>query len=77
MHARTEEWWSEPSAIYADCTDKVVSIRSVSFNHVPREVNQVSHVLASQCFSTELSCNWIDESSSFISDKLVNDVTII
>jgi hypothetical protein len=32
-------WWNELSAIYADCTDIVVSIGCVSFGHIMREAN--------------------------------------
>jgi hypothetical protein len=35
-------WWSEASAVYANCVDISIAIGSVSFKHCPREVNKVA-----------------------------------
>jgi hypothetical protein len=72
-----EAWWSEPSAIYANCVDMTTNIGEVDFYYVSREVNKVAHELAKDCFSRKILCNWIDEPPRFILDKLLNDVTIL
>jgi ribonuclease HI len=72
-----EAWWSESSAIFADCIDQVASIGTVSFAHCPREANKVAHGLAQECFSSKVSCNWVDEPPQFILDAILNDVTIL
>jgi hypothetical protein len=48
---------------------------NVTFKHCPREGNEVAHDLARECFSNKFFYNWVDESSSFILSKLLNDVT--
>jgi hypothetical protein len=63
--------------VYADCIDLVASIGSVSFIHCLRKVNSVAHCLAKECFSSKVSCNWVDEPSNFILDAILNDVTIL
>jgi hypothetical protein len=72
-----EAWWSESSAIFADCIDQVASIGTVSFAHCPREANKVAPGLAQECFSSKVSCNWVDEPPQFILDAILNDVTIL
>jgi hypothetical protein len=70
-----EHWWTDPTAIYADCIDLASSIGSVCFKHCLREANQTAHELARDSFPSKSSCNWDDEPPSFILNCLVNDVT--
>jgi hypothetical protein len=49
-----EAWWSEPSAIYADCVDMTTIIGEVVFWHGSREVNKVAHELANDCYSRKI-----------------------
>jgi ribonuclease HI len=70
-------WWSESSAIYADCVDMASTFESISFNHIPREANKVADDLAKFSFLNSLSCNWVDEPPSFILNNLIGDVTIV
>jgi hypothetical protein len=70
-----EMWWGESSAIFADCVDLASLIGNVIFKYCPREANKVAHELARFCFSSRSSCNWVDESPSFLLEKLINDVT--
>jgi ribonuclease HI len=73
----TEPWWGESSAIFADCVDLASLVGNVTFQHCPREANEVAHELAMECFSSKISCNWVDEPPSFILCKLLNDVTVL
>jgi hypothetical protein len=52
-----------------------VLIGNASFKHCPREANEVAHVLARECFASKLFCNWVDEPTGFLMEKLINDVT--
>jgi ribonuclease HI len=70
-----EVWWGEASAIFADCVDLASLIGSVTFQHCPREANEVAHVLARECFSTKVSCNWDSDPPRFLLNSLINDVT--
>jgi hypothetical protein len=69
-----EAWWGESAAIYADCVDIAVTIRSVFYLHCMREANKVAHSLARKSFSKKIYCNWVDEPPDFILDELLNDV---
>jgi ribonuclease HI len=47
-----ERWWTESSAIYADCVDLMTTmIGEVMFKFCPREANKVSHDLARDAYS--------------------------
>jgi ribonuclease HI len=70
-------WWNELSAIYADCTDIVVSIGCVTFGHIMREANEVAHELAKYSHSNRVSCSWSGDPPSFILDRIINDVTVL
>jgi hypothetical protein len=70
-------WWSEASAVYADCVDLSTAIGSVSFKHCPREANKVAHEIAKSCFSSGISCNWDDEPPSFLLNFLIDDVSFV
>ena len=78
IHSRcgVSRWWNNSSSIYADCVDLASSVGSVSFQHCPREANEVAHELARNSLINNLSCIWDDDPPSFILGKLVNDVTI-
>jgi hypothetical protein len=56
-----DAWWGESLAIFVDCADLTSLIDQASFKHCPREANGVAHEIASSCFSTKVSCNWVDE----------------
>jgi ribonuclease HI len=56
-----DSWWSESSAIFADCVDMVVSIGRVTFSHISRDANQVAHSIVRESFLHNLSCTWVDE----------------
>jgi hypothetical protein len=47
---RSDRWWSESSAILADCVDLASSIGSVSYQFCPREAIQVADDIASFAF---------------------------
>jgi ribonuclease HI len=72
-----DSWWSESSAIFADCVDMAVSIGRVNFSHISRDANQVAHTLARESSLHNISCTWVDEPPSFLLDKLLGDVTLI
>jgi hypothetical protein len=46
-----EWWWSESSAIFADCVYTVSSIGSVAFIHCLSQADQVTHEIARFYFS--------------------------
>jgi ribonuclease HI len=50
-------------------------IDKVSFQHCPREANEVAHELARDSFSSMNTYNWVDEPPSFRLSHLINDVT--
>uniref|UniRef100_A0ACD5XCW7 Uncharacterized protein n=1 Tax=Avena sativa TaxID=4498 RepID=A0ACD5XCW7_AVESA len=70
-----EAWWCESSAVLADCIDEASMVINVVFQHCPREANRIAHELARSCFSSMISCNWVDDPPSFILESLVNDVS--
>jgi ribonuclease HI len=72
-----DRWWSEESAVFADCVDLSSSIGEVSFKHCPREANGVAHELARVAFESSSSGFWEGEPPNFIVSHLVNDVTIL
>jgi ribonuclease HI len=70
-------WWGQSSAIFADCVDLAALIGGVQFQYCPREANEAAHDLVRACFSSKVSCNWVDEPPDFILGRLLNDVTIL
>jgi ribonuclease HI len=72
-----DRWWSEATAVFADCVDLVTTIGDVSFNYCPREANKVAHELARASFTNANSCNWDDEPPRFLLPFLLDDVTIL
>jgi ribonuclease HI len=72
-----DRWWSEESAVFADCVDLASSIGVVSFRHCPRDANEVAHVLARAAFDSGSSGFWEGEPPEVIVSHLVNDVTIL
>jgi ribonuclease HI len=73
----TEAWWGESAAILADCVDLASLLNSVSFQHCPREANEVAHDLARDSFASKNSSSWVDKPPDFIICKLLNDVTVL
>jgi hypothetical protein len=72
-----EAWWGESPTIFADWVDLRAFNDNISFKHCPIEANEVAHEIASFCFSSRSSCNWVDEPFSFLLPKLINDVTVL
>jgi hypothetical protein len=50
-----KEVWSPHSAILADCFQKASLMSEVSFQHCPREANQLAHELARHAFTSKES----------------------
>jgi ribonuclease HI len=71
-----DRWWSEETAIFADCIDLAASIGDVSFKHCPRNTNVVTHEIARFGFDSKISCTWDDEPPSFLLSSIINDVTV-
>jgi ribonuclease HI len=72
-----ERFWNEATAIYADIVTQAGYIGNVEFKKCGRDMNKVAHEIAWECFSTRLSCNWVDEPPSFLAQALLDDVTIV
>ena len=51
-----------------------MEIGTVQFARYYREANGVAHDIAKHSYENHLSCNWADESPSFIHESLVNDI---
>jgi hypothetical protein len=45
-------------AIYVDIINQVDNIGKVEFTHYSRETNMVAHIIARNCFTDKISCNW-------------------
>ena len=71
-----ERWWSEATAVFAECMNLQISIGVVEFNHCPREANEAAHEIARECFSTKNSCIWDDDPPRFLLRKILNDVIL-
>jgi hypothetical protein len=71
------QMWNEAIAIYANSISLAGLIGTVKFNHYHREVNKVAREIARSCFESSISCNWVDEPPSFLSQLLLDDVTIL
>jgi ribonuclease HI len=72
-----DTWWSESSAVCADCLDMTAGFDDVKFKYCSREANKVADEIARFCFQSGNSCNWVDEPPSFILQTIIDDVTII
>lgn len=72
-----EAWWGEFSTIFADSVDLASLIGNVTFKHCSSEANKIAHDLARECFSNKVSYNGVDESSSLILCKILNNITIV
>ena len=70
-------WWNEEAVVYADCVDLVTEIVTVQFSHCLREANDVAHEIAKHSYENHLSCNWVDDHPSFLTEYLVNDVSVL
>jgi hypothetical protein len=42
----SDAWWTEPTAIYANCVDIATLIDQVRFSHCLREANKSAHLIA-------------------------------
>jgi ribonuclease HI len=73
----SDRWWSESSAILADCVDFASSIGNVTYQFCPREANKVADDIARFCFQNKITCTWDDDPPSFLLNSIVNDVTIL
>jgi hypothetical protein len=71
-----DTWHTESVTIYADCMYLSLAIGWVSFKHIWREANKVTHELARACVLDKVSCNW-DIDPCFLLNSLLNDVTFI
>ena len=58
--------WIEATAIYADCLITPGLIGKEYFNHHARETKNANDVIARSCFNSTLSCNWVDDTPSFL-----------
>jgi ribonuclease HI len=72
-----ERIWNESAAIYVDCIASAGMIGQTYFQHFPREANKTAHVIAKHSFDLHISCTWDDEPPSFLSQILLDDVTIL
>jgi ribonuclease HI len=52
------EIWSPYSVVLADCFMRALSFSSISFDHCPREVNQVAHHLAKYSYKSNSVIRW-------------------
>jgi ribonuclease HI len=72
-----ERIWNDATAIYADILNQAGSIGKVVFSHCGRDTNAAARELARNCFTSNISCNWVDEPHSFLFDALLNDVIVL
>ena len=70
------QWWNAAAAIFAECVDTATSIGKVKFKHCPWTANSVAHDLASYSFCNKKFVSWINESSGWLIETLLNDVLI-
>jgi hypothetical protein len=63
--------------VYADILNQASMIGNVEFTHCGRDFNIVAHEIARECFSSQISCNWIDELPSLLLQPLLDDVIIL
>jgi ribonuclease HI len=52
----SDRWWSESSAIVADCVDFASSIGNVTYQFCPREANKVADDITWFCFQNKITC---------------------
>jgi ribonuclease HI len=73
-----ERIWIDASAIYADILNQAGSIAKVVFSHCERDINVAAYELARNCFTSNISCNWVDKPPSFLLlSALLNDITVL
>jgi ribonuclease HI len=53
--------WNEATTIYAEIMTCAGAIVRVEFNHYVRDLNEVAHSLARECYTSKVTCNWVDE----------------
>jgi hypothetical protein len=56
---------------HANCVDLVTMIEKVTLKFSLRETNKVAHELTKFSLLNKESCNWVDESPSFILNNLI------
>jgi ribonuclease HI len=71
------EAWSPYSLIMTECFTKVSILRGISFQHCPREANEVAHQLARNAYTSKQHLAWDGDSLGFIKPFVLNDVTIL
>lgn len=64
------------SAIIEDCFHIAHEIPLVSFQHCPREANNLAHQLARHGYDSQLFISWEDEPPDFLVPHVLKDVTI-
>jgi hypothetical protein len=52
------EIWNEAATVLEDCFTFASHIGKVEFTHYSRETNMVAHIIARNCFTDKISCNW-------------------
>jgi hypothetical protein len=54
------------------------NIEKVKFSHCRRDTNAAAHEFARNSFSSNTSCNWVDdESLSFLVQTLLINITVV
>ena len=61
----------------SDCKQRAMEFGIISFKHCYREANQVADELAKNSFVSRSSSSWESVIPDFISNSLVNDMSII
>lgn len=68
--------WSSYTPILIDCFDLAHGIPSISFQHWPREANNLAHFVARYSNEQGSSFEWVDEAPNFLLSHLLSDVTL-
>jgi hypothetical protein len=72
-----EHIWNEATDVYVKIMSHVGATRNVDFSHWRRELNEIAHCIARECFNSKFFCSWIDEPPSFLLQTLLNNVTLV
>jgi hypothetical protein len=68
------EVWSPYSVVMAECFMKASTIKGISFQHYPRDVNKVGHELRND-YSFKGFLNWDGDPPGFIKPFVIKDAT--
>lgn len=63
------------AAVYEDCTHFVQDFMEISFNHIPREANQVAHEMAKMAKFLG-TASWLETPPPAIVPFLIRDVNL-